>query len=89
MHAKMTMMSVTVARRTALTMTKPFQGSLGAVRNIQYSKQSSTPGITDKQRIENILPVSCFVTVERVTYSYPSESTQPLTFPNLPPFVAT
>jgi hypothetical protein len=60
----MTMISATIARRTALTMAKPSHGSLGAVRNIQYSKQSSTPGITDDQRVNNILPVSCFVPVE-------------------------
>jgi hypothetical protein len=54
----LTMMSAAAVRRTVLTIARSPRGSVGAVRNIQYSKQAVTPGITDEQRIDNILPVS-------------------------------
>jgi len=52
------MMSVAAAHRIVLAAARPSKSALGAVRNIQYSKQASTPGITDEQRENNILPTS-------------------------------
>jgi hypothetical protein len=55
------MMSVAAAHRIVLAAARSSKSALGAVRNIQYSKQASTPGITDEQRENNILPVSRLV----------------------------